>query len=139
MPLLLLAPWDRLHGVLDQKIPDWLIKIKFLERLKLSIRSGIKSKRQGPYGVSLIRRLIMLTLQMKNKITVICKTDQIAQMASCYLTGAYLLKATDHQIPDFQLHDLPSENFSLVGWKKRSPVRKRERWLSLRASHPLFL
>ena len=29
----------------------------------------------------------------KNKITVILETDQIAQMASCYLTGAYLLKA----------------------------------------------
>ena len=29
----------------------------------------------------------------KNKITVIRETDQIAQMASCYLTGAHLLKA----------------------------------------------
>ena len=83
---------DDLIGA-DQKIPDWLIKIKFLGKVETSIRSGIKSKRQGPYGVSLIRRLIMSTLQMKNKITVICKTDQIAQMASCYLTGAYLLKA----------------------------------------------
>ena len=96
-----LGPWDRLHAVLDQKIPDWLIKIKFLGKVETSIRSGIKSKRQGPYGVSLIRRLIMSTLQMKNKITVICKTDQIAQMASCYLTGAYLLKAV--RPPDSRL------------------------------------
>ena len=29
----------------------------------------------------------------KNKIRVIRETDQIAQMASCYLTGTYLLKA----------------------------------------------
>ena len=28
----------------------------------------------------------------KNKITVIRETDQIAQMASCYLAGTYLLK-----------------------------------------------
>ena len=39
---------------------------------------------------------------MKNKITVICETDQIAQMASCYLTDAYLLKAARPPIPDFQ-------------------------------------
>ena len=31
--------------------------------------------------------------QTKNKITVTLETDQIVQMASCYLTGAYLLKA----------------------------------------------
>ena len=133
-----LGPWDRLHAVLDQKIPDWLIKIKLLGKVETSIRSGIKSKRQGPYGVSLIRRLIMSTLQMKNKITVICKTDQIAQMASCYLTGAYLLKAV--RPPDSRLPATwpsLSENFSLVGWKKDS-VRKRECWFSLRASHPLF-
>ena len=32
---------------------------------------------------------------------------------------------------------IPSETFSLVGYKKDS-VRKGERWFSLRASHPLF-
>ena len=32
---------------------------------------------------------------------------------------------------------IPSEKFSLVGYKKDS-VRKGERWFSLRASHPLF-
>ena len=35
----------------------------------------------------------MLTLQTKNKITVIRETDQIAQMPFCFPTGAYLLKA----------------------------------------------
>ena len=53
----------------------------------------------------------MLALQMKNKITAICETDQIAQMASCYLAGAHLLKAarppdsrppaTDHPFREF--------------------------------------
>ena len=33
------------------------------------------------------------TSQTKNKITVICETDKIAQMASCYLSGTDLLKA----------------------------------------------
>ena len=47
----------------------------------------------GPTWGLIIRWLFMLTLQTKNKITVICETDQIAQMPSCYLTGAYLLKA----------------------------------------------
>ena len=32
---------------------------------------------------------------------------------------------------------IPSENFSLVGYKKDS-IRKGERWFSLRARHPLF-
>ena len=38
----------------------------------------------------------MSTSQTKNKITVILETDQIAQIAqivSCFLIGAYLLKA----------------------------------------------
>ena len=30
----------------------------------------------------------------KNKITVILETDQIVQMTFCFITGAYLLKAT---------------------------------------------
>ena len=41
----------------------------------------------------------------KGKITVICETDQIVQTASCYLTGACLLKAPDRQIPDLRLRD----------------------------------
>ena len=32
-------------------------------------------------------------LELTAKKKMICETDQIAQMASCYLTGAYLLKA----------------------------------------------
>ena len=48
---------------------------------------------KGPHRVSLIRRLIMLTSQTKNEITVIREADQIAQMAFCFLTAAYLLKA----------------------------------------------
>ena len=44
-------------------------------------------------GGLLLRWLIMVTLQTKNKITVILETDQIAQMTLCFLTGAYLLKA----------------------------------------------
>ena len=43
---------------------------------------------------SLLTQLILLTLQTKNKITVIFETDQIAQMTFCFLTGTYLLKAT---------------------------------------------
>ena len=35
----------------------------------------------------------MLTSQTKNEITVIREADQIAQMAFCFLTAAYLLKA----------------------------------------------
>jgi len=35
----------------------------------------------------------MSTSQTKNKITEILETDQIAQIVSCFLTGAYLLKA----------------------------------------------
>ena len=47
-------------------------------------------------------------LANKEEITVILETDQIAQMASCYLTGTYLLKAVESsQIPDLQLRDRP--------------------------------
>ena len=34
-----------------------------------------------------IDKMTMSTWQTKNKITLICEPDQIAQMASCYLTG----------------------------------------------------
>ena len=46
-------------------------------------------------------------------------------------------KLRDHQISDLRYVTIPSENFSLVGYKKDS-IRKGERWFSLRASHPLF-
>ena len=41
--------------------------------------------------------LMMLTSQTKNKITVTLETDQIAQMAHCFPTGTYLLKAARPQ------------------------------------------
>ena len=72
------------------------------------------------------------------KITVICETDQIALMASCYLTSTYLLKAA--KPPDSRplgYATIPSENFSLVGYKKDS-IRKGGCWFFLRVSHPLF-
>ena len=46
------------------------------------------------------------------------------------------LKLQDHQILDGYV-TIPSENFSLVGYKKDS-VRKGECWFSLRAGYPLF-
>ena len=63
---------------------------------RLTIGPYPKSKRlewQGSLGVSLLRWLIMLTSQTKNKITVILETDQIAQITFCFLTSAYLLTA----------------------------------------------
>ena len=79
----------------------------------------------------------MSTKPTRNK-SVILETDQIAQMASCYLTSIYLLKAVESsQILDLRCVTIPSENFSLVGYKKDS-VRKGGLWSSLRASHPLF-
>ena len=48
---------------------------------------------------------------MKNKITVICETDQIAQMASCYIFS----KLQDHQIPDLWLRDHPFREFFIAG------------------------
>ena len=89
---------------------------------------------KGPHGVSLIRWLAMLTLQTKNKITVICEIDQIIQTASCYLTGTYLLKPAR---PPWGYMTTPPVNFSLAGYKKDS-VRKGECWFSLRANQPLF-
>ena len=50
-------------------------------------------------------------LTNKEYSTVICETDQIAQMTSGYLTGTYLLKLWDHQIPDRQLCDHPFREF----------------------------
>ena len=61
---------------------------------------------------------------MKNKITVICEIDQ---MASCYLTGVYLLKAV--RPPDFRASSymtIPSGNFSSVGYKKDAVRKGRE-------------
>lgn len=49
----------------------------------------------------------------KNKITVICEIDQ---MASCYLTGVYLLKAV--RPPDFRASSymtIPSGEFFIGG------------------------
>ena len=66
-------------------------------------------------GVSLITWLIMSTSQTKNKVTAICETDQIAQTASCYLTGTYVLKAARPQIPDLWLHDHPFREFFIGG------------------------
>lgn len=53
----------------------------------------------------------------KNKITVTSETDQIAQMACCFLTGAYLpLKAAGTtQIPDLWICNHPLREFSLGG------------------------
>ena len=48
---------------------------------------------KGPTWGLIVKMAIMLTSQAKNKITVILEADQIAQMAFCFLTGAYLLKA----------------------------------------------
>ena len=55
---------------------------------------GLAGYMIGPTCVSLLRWLIMLTSQTKNKITVIPEADQIAQMTFCFLTDAYLLKAS---------------------------------------------
>ena len=41
----------------------------------------------------LIDKMALYVNVANNKITVICETDQVAQMASRYLNGAYLLKA----------------------------------------------
>ena len=46
-------------------------------------------------------------LANKEEITVILETDQIAQMAPCYLTVPIFSKLRDHQIPDLQLRDRP--------------------------------
>ena len=48
-----------------------------------------------------------VNLANKEEITVILETDQIAQMASCYLTVPIFSKLRDHQIPDFRLRDHP--------------------------------
>ena len=59
--------------------------------------------------------LVMLTSQAKNKITVVLETDQIAQMASCYLTGAcQSCETTRFQTSGYVT--IPSESFSLVGY-----------------------
>ena len=43
---------------------------------------------------SLLKWLIMLTSQTKNKVTVTLETYKIAQMTFCFPTGTYFLKAT---------------------------------------------
>jgi hypothetical protein len=53
---------------------------------------------------------------------VICEIDQ---MASCYLSGVYRLKAL--RPPDFQASSymtIPSGNFSSVGYKKDAVERE---------------
>ena len=67
--------------------------------------------------------------ETKNKITVIHETDQTAQMVCCFLTGTYFLKAETTRLQTFSYVTIPSENFSLVGYKKDS-VRKTEHWFS---------
>ena len=80
-------------------MPGWM-KHKMESRLlgEMSRTSDIQMILIGPHRVSLIRWLIMLTSQTKNKITVICETNQIAQMAFYFLTHACLLKA--RRLPD---------------------------------------
>ena len=58
----------------------------------------------------------MSTLQTNNKITVIRETDQIAQMARCFLTDVYLLKAAGPaRLQNSSYVTIPSDNFSLMG------------------------
>ena len=78
----------------------------------------------------------MLTLQMKNKITVICETGQCPNgiLLSHWRLSSQSYKTTRFQTSSYV--NIPPENFSLVGYK--DSVRKGEHWFSLRASHPLL-
>ena len=69
----------------------------------------IYSRYHGEYW-ELIGPTYLLTVKMVHYVELANKetdfeTDQIAQMAFCFLIGAYLFKATRHQIPDLWLHD----------------------------------
>ena len=87
----------------------------------------------------MIRWLVVLTLHIKNKITVqgSVRLTRLPKWHPVISLAPIFSKLRDHQIPDLRLHDHPSENFSSVGYKKES-VRKGESWFSLRASRPLF-
>ena len=71
----------------------------------------------------------MLPMQTKNIITVICETDQIAQMASYYLTSAHLLKAA--RPPDSRpLATSPSLQ-RIFHWWDKERLRQKGRTLVL--------
>ena len=65
----------------------------------------------------------MSTLQTENKIIVIYETDQIAQMAFCFLTGAYLLKAT--RPPDSRPPAVDDEEDNAGDTQRWRPMTKR--------------
>ena len=71
----------------------------------------------------------------KNKITVIRETDQIAQMACCFLTGIYLLKAA--RPPDCRPPAMyhPFREFFIGGVEER-PRQKGRTLVLLKGQSP---
>ena len=89
----------------------------------------------GPHGISLIRWLIMMISQRINH-------SDLWDWPNCpngILLSHWYLSSQSCETTRFQTSSyvtIPSENFSLVGYK--DSIRKGKGWFSLRASHPLF-
>ena len=59
----------------------------------------------------------------KNRVTVICEADKTAQMACCFLTGAYILKAV--RLPDSRPPAMrPSLQRISLWWGRKTPSER---------------
>lgn len=125
MPLLPLGPWTDSWSAWPEKFPDCLIKIKFLGKAETSIRSGIKSKRQGPYGGLIDKKAHYVDLQMKNKSQWSVRSDQ--DCPNGILLPSLVPTFSKLRPPDSTSAYMTFllENFFLGGVEERS-VRKRE-------------
>ena len=76
----------------------------------------------------------MSTFQTKNKIKVIRETDQIAQIARCFLTGVYLLKAA--RPPDCRPAMWPPFREFFIGGVEERPWQKGRMLVLLKGQSP---
>ena len=117
--------------IADRFFTSWVTREALGQVKQLSIMQLI-----GPKWGLIDNMVRYVDFTNEDKITLICKIDQIAQMASCYITGAYLLRAV--KPPDSKAPATWSSPQSSLVWYKKDSIRKGGHWFSLRANHLLF-
>ena len=131
------SPWPAFQAFLV--LPPWHPCPTGSSYRRLTFGPYPKSKRlewQGPHGVSLIRWLICPPHKQR------INHSDLWDWPNCpndILLSHWCLPSQSCETTRFQTsgYMIPSENFSLVGYKKDSG-RKGECWFSLRDSYPLF-
>ena len=80
----------------------------------------------GPHGVSLIRWLVMLTSQTKNKSQWSVRLTKLPKWHLFISLGPIFSKLRDHQIPDLQRRDHPFREFFIDGVRHSSGQVRKE-------------